>query len=162
MAAYAARLWHSKALAGGLDNGDRGADRRLDVEGRGVEAVGVRGRLERRNRAGAVAYVATNDSGEDRGLICRVALTSQFERAPPRPHLRRSGYKDLGVRVRTDDGADVAAVEDGAGRARGEVALKLYERRAYFRDRRNHRSSLARRIALERGLVEARRVEGGG
>ena len=73
------------------------------------------------------------------------------------PHLGACGDEDLHVRVGTDHGPDVAAVEHGAGRRRREIALEIEQRRADLGDGRDERGRLADRLALERRVVEARR-----
>ncbi len=65
--------------------------------------------------------------------------------------------------MRRDHRADVAAVEHGAGRLRGKIALKSQQSGANLRDRRDDGCGLADALGFER-LVELRRVKrfGGG
>src|SRR5687768_2340433 len=55
-----------------LHDGDRGGNRLIHVETRRIEFVRIRGGDQRRNAARAVALVAAQDVGEDRGLIGRL------------------------------------------------------------------------------------------
>ena len=91
-------------------------------------------------------------------------LRPVFGRPAAGAHLRRGGDENLNVGIRADDGADIAAVEHGAGRLGGKIALEGDERRAHFGNGGDDRGRLAHRVGLERGLVEARRIErlGGG
>ena len=87
--------------------------------------------------------------------------------APPLNSRRRrrartsglGGDENLHLGIGADHGADVAAVEHGAGRRRGKLLLEVEQRGAHPRDGRNHRRGLADLVALQRGLVEARRID---
>ena len=100
-----------------------------------------------------------DDVGQDVGLVDALAPPAQFQGAAAGAHLGRGGDEDLHLGVGADHGADVAAVEHGAGRRRGKLPLEVEQRGAHVRDGRDHRRRLADLVALERGLVEARRIE---
>ena len=78
------------------------------------------------------------DVGQHLRLLDRARRGPQFQRAAARPHLGRCGDEDFHVGVGEDDRADVAAVEHGAGRRRGELALECQQRRPHLRDRGDH------------------------
>ena len=121
--------------------------------------MGVRRRHQRRDRAALVPLVAAADVGEDRRLVGRLALAAHLQHPSPRPHLGRRGHVDLHVGLGADHRPDVAAVEHGAGRRLREVALQREKRRPHLGDRRDDRGGLAGLVALERDLVECRRVD---
>src|SRR5712692_5786920 len=143
-----------------FDDGDGVPQDGVDVEIGRIENVSVRRRLERRNCAFGIAFVPTPDIPEDRGLVCSQAQAAHLERATLRPYLGRSGHENLGFRERTDDGPDVAAVQDGARRDGGKILLQLQQRRSHLRNSRDHGGGLAGCVALERGFVELGRIEG--
>ena len=122
---------------------------------RGIEQVGIRRLHQRRGGARAVAFVAAEDVGEDFRFVGALATSLQLESAAAGAHLGRRGDENLHVGVGADHGADVAAVEHGAGRRRGELLLEFEQGRAHVRDRRDDRRRLADLVALERDLVEA-------
>ena len=66
-----------------------------------------------------------------------------------RAHLRRRHHKNLHVRARRNDRADIAAVEHRAGRLRGKAALVIHERLPHLRDRRHHRGGFGDRRRLQ-------------
>src|SRR5215831_2480516 len=132
----------------------------VDIEMGGIENVGIRRRLERRHRAFGITFVAAQDIREDRGLVCNLAETAHLDGATLRPHLGRGGYENLGVRKRTDDGADVAAVQNRAERGGGKILLQPQQRCPHLWNCRDDGSGLAGRMAFERGFVELGRIEG--
>ena len=80
------------------------------------------------------------------------------------PHLRRRGDENLHVGIGADHGADVAAIEHRAGRRRREIALEASSAARTSGNGRHDRGRLTDRVALQRGLVERRRIDriGGG
>ena len=78
----------------------------------------------------------------------------QFGIAALRADLRAGGDEQLGVGVGRDDGADVAAVENGAAGLGGEAALALEQSVADQRVSRDARGDAADRLALQLGVVE--------
>ena len=112
----------------------------------------------------AVAFVALEDVGQHRGLVDLPALRPVFGCPAAGAHFRRRGDENLNVGIGTDDGADIAAVEHGAGRLGGEVALKGEQRRAHLGMAETIEAASPTAWRLERGFVEARRIErlGGG
>src|SRR5215475_10866493 len=96
-------------------------------------------RLERRNHTLGVALVAAEEICEDRGLICKLAQATHLDGATLRPHLGRSGYENLGICKWTDDGPDVASIENGAGRDGGKILLQLHQRRPHLGNRSEER-----------------------
>src|SRR5260370_39356703 len=111
----------------------------VDVEIGRIENVSIRRRLERRNCAFGIAFVAAPDIREDRGLVCNLAEAAHLERATLRPYLGRSRYENLDLRAGTDDRPDVAAVENGARPDGGKILLQLEQRRSHLRNGRDHR-----------------------
>ena len=81
------RGWSAAATAGALDDRDRGAECRLDVEVRGIEHVGIGGRLERGGGPARVALVAAQDVGEHLRLVDIAAGRPQLGGAPARARL---------------------------------------------------------------------------
>ena len=74
--------------------------------------------------------------------------------AAPRPLLGRRGDEELHVGERADHRADVAPVENRAGRLRGEPALEVEERLAHRLERRDDRGRLAHLGAAQARVVE--------
>src|SRR5712675_1707366 len=109
------------ARSGGLDNGDGGPERRVYIEMRGIEQVRIRGAHQWGDGPAGVALVA---------------------------HLRGGGDEDLHVRLRADHRADVAAVEHGAGRGGGELALERRQGGPHPRNGGHLRGRLADGLAL--------------
>ena len=142
-----------------LDQRDRGCDRGLDVEVRRIELDGVVSRFQRRDSAVAIALIAPPDVFQDRRLIGLLAGSLELRGPAPRPHLGRRNDEDLHVRIRADDGSDVAPVEHRTGRCCGEIALKGEERVAHLRNRRHDRGGFADRVTFQNLLVERTRVE---
>ena len=118
-----------------------------------------RRRLQRRNRAVAIAFIAPPDVFQDRCLIGRLTGRLELRGPAPRPHLGRRNDEDLHVRIRADDGSDVAPVEHRAGRCCGEIALKGEERRTHLRNRRHDRGRFADGVAFQNFLIERARIE---
>ena len=133
--------------------------RRIDVQARRVELVRIVRRFQWRNRARAIALVATKNIGEDRGLVGILACRFEFERAAPGALLGRGHHEYLHVGLRTDDRADVASVEHGAGRHACEVALESQQRGAHVGDRRNDGRRFADGVAFQNLLIELFRIE---
>src|SRR5262249_57268650 len=125
----------------------------VDIEMGGIENVGIRRRLERRHRAFGITFVAAQDIREDRGLVCNLAETAHLDGATLRPHLGRGGYENLGVRKRTDDGPDVTAIQNRAGRGGGKNPPEPQPPRPHPSNSRHDGSGPARRTALEHALV---------
>ena len=82
-----------------------------------------------------------------------------FQRAAAGAHLRRRGDENLNVGAGTNDGADVAAVEHGAGRLRGKAALHGDQHGAHVGKGRDDGGGVADRGRLQRRLVELCQVE---
>src|SRR5271154_679161 len=119
-----------------------------------VELDRVVGWAQRRGGAPGVAGVAADDVGQNRLVVGLFAAPDQFERAALRPRRRAGGDEDLHVCFRTDDRADVPAVEDRAAWPGCERALRLDERRANAGHRRNDGRSLAHLACAQRRIVE--------
>ena len=83
------------------------------VEARGVDLDRVVGRAQRRRRAGRVEPVALLDrrAAPHPASACDPAPL-ELGRAPARPLVRIGGQEHLHRRVGSDDGADVAALDD--------------------------------------------------
>src|SRR5262245_22803780 len=144
------------ACSDGFDNVDGGPERGVYIQMRSIEQVRIRRCFEGGGGAIAVALVAAEDVGKYVGLAHPVP---ELGRPPAGPHLRRRVDENLHVRVREDDGADVAAIEDGTGRGTAEIALEVEKRGAHIGERRDHRGRLADLIALEQPFLEPGRVE---
>src|SRR5581483_4099605 len=112
------------ARSGSLDDVDGGPDGGGYIHIRRIEQVRVGRPFQWRRGAPRIALVTFFDVGKDLGLVDRFALRLVFGGAAARSHLRSGGNEYLHVGIRTDDGADIAPVEHGAGRLRGEVALE--------------------------------------
>ena len=111
--------------------------------------MGVRGRLEWRDRAGHVPFVAATDIGEDFGLVGDKAGELHFPGAAPRPDFGSRGDENLDLGAGADDRADIAAIKDGAGGARGEFPLQLEQGSADFGDGGYDRGSFAGGVAFK-------------
>ena len=106
-----------------------------------------------------IALVAAADIGQHRLEGGRLAAPLQFQVAALGPHLRGRGYVDLNVGIRADHRADVAAVEHGAGRAGGEVALELPQRGPHLRDAGHDGGRLPGAWVAQVGIVQGGGIE---
>src|SRR6516165_3570863 len=87
------------------------------------------------------------DGGPERGVYTQMR---GVEQAAGGPHFRRSDHKELYVGAGRDDGADIAAVEHGAGRPHREFALVVDQGLANLRDRSHHRGGFGDRLQFQR------------
>src|SRR6478736_6231541 len=119
----------------------------------------IRGLLERRRRARPVAFVAPQNVSEDVGLVCGLAPPAQLQCAASGANLGRCGDENLRLGVRTNYRANIAAVEYGSGRPAREFPLETEQRGTHSGNGGNHRRRLPDFVALERQLIEPRRVD---
>ncbi len=105
----------------------------LDAQVGRVEPDGVVRGPQRRRRTPGIARVALQDVGQNGVVVRPFAAMREFERAPLGAGCGAGGHEDLHVRVRGDDRADVAAVENRASRPGSEGALRLEQRLANAR-----------------------------
>src|SRR5579885_2177628 len=147
------------ARSGGLDDVDGGPDGAGYIHIGGIEQVRVRRLPQGCSGAAGIAFVAFADIGQDRSLVDRAARRLVFGGAAARTHLRRCGDENLNVGIRTNDGADIAAIEHGAGRPRRKIALESEQRRAHLGNGGNDGRRLTDGMTFEHRLVEVRRVE---
>ena len=75
------------------------------------------------------------------------------------PLLRACGHEQLGLGVRTDDGADVAAVEHGAAGLRRKAPLQIEERVAHRLEGGDDRGGVAHLAPAQALVLEALEVE---
>src|SRR5690606_24773441 len=99
-------------------------DDRVDRHPRGVDADGVLGRPQRRNRAACIARVTGQDLPQQTVQCNGNPFVLQLLIAPFRTFLRAGGQEHLPAGVREDHRAHVAAVRDQPGRlAEGPLAI---------------------------------------
>src|SRR6185312_8273215 len=120
------------ARSGGLDDVDGGPDGGGYIHFGGIEQVRIRRLFQGGGGPIHVACVARPDVGEHGGLVHPLAGSGEFERPAARAHLGRGGDEYLHLGLRTDDGADVAAVEHRARRLGGKVPLESQQRRPHL------------------------------
>ncbi|ABA50251.1 hypothetical protein BURPS1710b_2994 [Burkholderia pseudomallei 1710b] len=123
-------------------------DRLLDRQGRCVEGLGVRRRLERRGRAVAVARVALPQILEQVIYISRKTFLHQLLMPARGARLDARRQEYLQHRVREDHRPHVAAVRDEPGRL-AKRALPRDERRAHARMDRDRRGPVADRLRAD-------------
>jgi len=101
--------------------------------------------------------------GEDEVVLLAqpFVMRLHLQKTTPGARFRSCGDENFHVGLRADDGADITAVEHGAGRARGKVLLEGEQRRANLRDRRDDRSGLAHLGSLEPRIAKSPDVECG-
>ena len=87
--------------------------------------MGISGRDHGRGSTVPVAVVAAADHGEHALISDRLAAGEQFGVAPTGADFSVGDHEDLHVGVRHHDGADIAAIEYGAGFLAGKIALEL-------------------------------------
>ena len=147
------------ARSGGLDDRDGGPERGVYIQMRRIEQVRVGRGYQRGDRAVAVTLVAPKDIGKDRGLVGCLGLGGEFRRPAAGAHLRQGVDENLNVGIRTNDRADVAAVEHRAGWRRREGALQLHEGGPHLRNGGDDRGHFGEAACLQLGFVEAGDVE---
>src|SRR5688572_16794391 len=113
------------------------------IQRRRVEQVRIRRRFQGGDGPGAVALVPSGDFLQDRAEIGGFPPCFELFAPPPCPFLRRGGHEEFDVRVRAHDGADVASVENCAGRRVGDLALDADHLRPHFGMRRHDGCGLA-------------------
>src|SRR5829696_7917661 len=126
---------------------------------RGVEPERVLGLAQRRGAAGRIALVAAADLGQDGLELGRLAAPAKLVAAAPRALLRACGHEQLGVGIRADDGADVAAVEHGAAGLCRKAPLQIEERVAHRLEGGDDRGGVAHLASAQALVVEALEVE---
>ena len=135
---------------------ERRLEDRLDIERGRIKHDGVRGRHQGCRSAVFVALVALDDFGEDGDIVGPFAPGLQFQGAPRCPRVRARGDEYFGASLRTNHGANIAAIEDGAAGAAGEGALEFDQGRSDFRDRGDDRGRFRHRAAAQASFIEIR------
>ena len=138
-----------------------GRQRGLGVEVRRIQQERVRGGLQRRRRARAVALVPLRQIPQNRRHHTPCAARAQLRAAAFGARLRRGGEEYLHRRFGKDDRTDVAPVEHGAGAPRRvlrEAALPSEQRAADGGLRGDPGGGGAHRLIAQAGRVEGGRV----
>src|SRR6516225_5264973 len=107
------------ARSDGLDDVNGGPECGVYTQMRGIEQVSVGGRREWGGAAPRIALVAPQQLGQDLALFGVLAAPTQLENAALGADLWRRHDEEFHVGAGGDHGADVAAVEHGAGTAHG-------------------------------------------
>src|SRR5262249_20507596 len=157
-----ARSTAPPACSDGFYNVDGSPECRVYIQMRRIEQVRVWRSLERRGGPLGIALVTANNVGQNVSFVDLLAGLKHFGCATSGAYLGRRINKYLHVCVRKDDGPDVATIENRAGRAPAELTLEINERRPHLGYRRYHGSRLVDVLALERPLIESRRIERAG
>ncbi len=82
-------------------------------------------RLQRRIGPVHVAGIATLKIGEDIRIVCLQTLGHQFRMAAARAYFRARRDIQLNIRVRANDGTNIAAIENRARRLGCEISLGI-------------------------------------
>src|SRR5580704_17443053 len=147
------------ARSSGLDDGNGGPECGVYTQMSGVEQVRVRGRLQGGGGAPGIALVATQEVVQYLLLVRLFAPRPQLQHAPLGAHLGAGNDEQLHVGAGGDHGADIAAIEHGAGGFHGKLALIAHQCLAHFRDRRDHRRRLGDGLQFQGIVVEFLRIE---
>src|SRR5580704_15443161 len=147
------------ARSSGLDDGNSGPERRVYTQMSGVEQVRVRRRLQGGGGPAGIALVAAQEVGQYLFLVRLFAPRPQLDDAAGGAHFGAGDDKQLYVGAGGDDGSDIAAVEHGAGRFHGKLALVAHQRLAHLGDRCDHRRRLGDGLQFQGIVVEFLRIE---
>src|SRR5690348_8929610 len=142
------------ARSGGLDDVDGSPDCRVYIQMCRIEQVCVRRPFQRRGGAVLIAVIPPANVGKDLIFVDFAALSLIFGGPAARTHLGRRGNEDLNVGIRTNDGPDIAPVEDGAGRPPGKFTLEGQQSFTHLDERGDDRRRFTGTVGLERGFVE--------
>src|SRR6185437_3623313 len=134
---------------GGLGEGGVG------IERRGIEFNGIAGGPQRRRGALPVAGVALLDILQNALVYSPDSGSLQLFETPYSSGFRAGRDEELHGRIRADDGPDIAAIEQGAGKAGGrvvgEIALEGEQSRADSRLGCHNRSGIGYTIFPQSG-----------
>src|ERR1700676_3104445 len=147
------------ARSSGLDDGNSGPERRVYTQMSGVEQVRVRRRLQGGGGTPGIALVAPQEVGQYLFLVRLFAPRPQLDDAAGGAHFGAGDNEQLYVGARGDDGGDIAAVEHGAGRFHGKLALVAHQRLTHLGDRRDHRRRLGDGLQFQGIVVEFLGIE---
>src|SRR5580700_1540121 len=147
------------ARSSGLDDGNGGPECGVYTQMSGVEQVRVWGGLQGGGGTPGIALVAAQEVGQNLLFVRLFAPCPQLDDAAGGPHLRARDNEQLYVRTGGDHGADIAAVEHGAGGFHGKLALIAHQRLAHLRDRRDHRRRLGDGLQFQGIVIEFPRIE---
>src|SRR3954469_1403654 len=116
----------------GLYQSEGGREGRVYIQMRGIKQERVRCGLERRDRPFAIPPVPVEDFGQQTCFVCVLSPALQFDPTAMGAYLRCRIHEQLGDGVWTDDGTDIAAINDSAPgatrRMRRKLPLKLQQR----------------------------------
>src|SRR5580658_6386149 len=140
------------------DEVERRGEGGIGIERGRVENESIIGRHQRRRPTLAVARVTVFHVLQDEAVYSLGAAFLQLLEAPPRTGFEAGSDEELGVGVRADDRADVAAVEHGALRAARrmlrEAALESEERLAHSGDGGDHGGGAGDPLLAQPGVGE--------
>src|SRR5580704_9234697 len=147
------------ARSSGLDDGNGGPECGVYTQMSGVEQVRVRGGLQGGGGAPGIALVAAQEVGQNLFLVRLFAPCPQLQHAAGGAHFGAGDDEQLYVGAGGYDGADIAAVEHGAGGFHGKLALVAHQCLAHLGDRRDHRRRLGDDLQFQGIIVEFLRIE---